>query len=94
MATFIQRGQTIGNALINGTATLAQLDRLGKALAYREARETEYLAGDNNVKAQIYVEAFRAFCLRALREYEGAQAVTTAKATAEAAIDTDFPEVP
>lgn len=94
MATFIERGQAIGNALINGTATLAQLDRLGKALAHAEAREAEYLASNNAGKAQIYVEAFRAYCIRVLKEYEQQQAVASAKAAAAATVDTDFPQAP
>lgn len=94
MATYIQRGQAIGNALINNTATMQQLDRLGKALAYREARLSEYEAADNAGKAQIYVEAFRAFCLQALREYEGSAAEAAARAQAEGAVVGDFPETP
>lgn len=94
MATFIQRGQAIGNALINGVASMAQLDRLGKALAYREARLAEYDSSDNAGKAQIYIEAFRALCLQALREYESSAAVQAAKEVAEGAVGTDFQEAP
>lgn len=94
MATFIQRGQSIGNALINGTATLAQLDRLGRALAYREARLQEYLDGDNAKKAEIYVTAFRNWCLSAMREFEGQDAAVAARTAAAADVDTGFPEAP
>lgn len=94
MATYIQRGQTIGNALVNGVATPQQLDRLGKALANREARLQEYLDGDNAKKAEIYVGAFRQFCLRTLREYEGTEAAQAAQEAAASAVDTDFPEAP
>lgn len=94
MATYLQRGQAIGNALINGTATPEQLNRLGMALANREARLQEYLNGDNAKKAEIYVEAFRQFCLRALREYEGREAAQAAQQAAASTVDTDFSEAP
>jgi hypothetical protein len=94
MATYLQRGQAIGDALINGTATASQLNRLGKALSYREARLSEYEAGTNAQKAEIYVTAFRQFCLQVLREYEGHEAVDAARAAAEGAVETDFPEAP
>lgn len=94
MATYIQRGQSIGNALVNGVATLTQLDRLGRALAWREARLTEYDAGDNNIKAMIYVQAFRSFCLQVLREFEGRAAALAAQDAASDQVDTDFPEAP
>lgn len=92
MATYLQRGQAIGNALINGTATPAQLNRLGRALAYREARLTEYDAGDNNAKAEIYVAAFRSYCLQALSEFEGYEAAQAAAAAAGSQVEADFPE--
>lgn len=94
MATYIQRGQSIGNALINGTATYAQLDRLGKALAYRSGQLDAYLVGDNNTKAQLYVAAFREFCIGALKEYEASEAVVQASDNAAVAVDNDFPEAP
>ena len=94
MATYIQRGQNIGNALINGVATLTQLDRLGKALAYQSTQLDAYLAGDNNVKAEIYVTAFRQFCLNALKEYEGSAAEAAAVAATAATVETDFPQAP
>ena len=92
MATYLQRGQAIGNALINGTATPAQLNRLGRALAYREARLTEYDAGTNDDKAAIFVLSFRAFCIEALQNFEGLEAADDARQAAAGAVDTAFVE--
>lgn len=94
MATNIQRGQAIGNALINGTATLAQLDRLGRALAYREAQLQTYENSDNDGKASIFIEAFRSFCIRALKDYESLAAEQAAKEAAASKVETDFPQAP
>lgn len=94
MATFIQRGQSIGNALINGVATLAQLDRLGRALAYKSGQLDSYLVGSNDVKAQIYVGVFRQFCTEAIVDYESAVAVAAAVATTAATVQNDFHEAP
>lgn len=94
MATYIQRGQAIGNALINGVATLQQLDRLGQALAQRDMRLQEYLAGDEATKAEVYVTAFRHFCLEVVKEYEGLQAVSEARVAAATAVDVDFAQAP
>jgi hypothetical protein len=39
MATYAQRAQAIGDALINGVASAAQIDRLGVAFARQAGNE-------------------------------------------------------
>lgn len=92
MATYLQRGQAIGDALINGTATPAQLDRLGTALAANTGQLAAYQTGTNAVKAAIYVAAFRAWVLGQIQLYESKQAVTVAGQNASNQVLTDFPE--
>lgn len=94
MSTYIQRGQAIGNALINGVATTAQLDRLGRALAYKNGQLEAYMAGDNDAKAEVYVTAFRKFCVDALMEYEAQAAMQAALSATTTTISTDFAQAP
>lgn len=53
MATYVQRIQVIGDALINGRATPTQLQRLGEALAMHGSAHAEYLASNNAGKLRL-----------------------------------------
>lgn len=94
MATWIQRGQAIGDGLLNATASLGQLDRLGKALAFHAGRLDEYNAATNAGKAQIYVESLFKVCISLIKNYESWLDVKTASDAAVAKVDTDFQPTP
>lgn len=70
MATYAQRITAIGNALVNGTATTPQMDRLGAALAGRAGRAAEYAAATQAGKAQIAVEETCRVLLDVIRQHE------------------------
>lgn len=94
MATYLQRGQAICDALINSPSTASQQLRLGRALAHRDGLLAEFDAGTNAQKAEMFVRAFRRTCLRAVRDLEGEDAAGNARSTAEAQVDAGFPEAP
>lgn len=94
MATWIQRGQSIGDALLNAVASLGQLDRLGRALAYHFGRLAEYDAANNAGKAQIYVESLFKLCVQMIKHFESAMDSKTAGDAAVAKVDTDFQQTP
>lgn len=94
MATNLQRMQAIANALINGTATPAQLGRLGEALAKHGSAYAEYVAADNAGKAGIALREMRRLLLGVIKAAETSEAVQQAASDAGAAVDADFPEAP
>lgn len=86
----VQRITAICDALVNNSATPAQIARVGVALAARFGRVGEYNIADNQGKATIATQCVRRVLLDIVREYEGSAAAATASATAEGA----FPETP
>lgn len=59
MATYLQRAQSIGNAIVNGTSTLQQIDRLGQAIAFRVGSREHYLSLTTDQKAEFIVRNLR-----------------------------------
>lgn len=94
MATYVQRAQAIGNALVNGTATPAQIDRLGRALANGAARLAEYDAATNAQKAGFLVAEVRRHILGVIKQFEAEDAVRAATTVANTTTDADFSETP
>lgn len=94
MATYIERAQAIGNALINGVATPTQINRLGGALATAAARESEYAAATNSQKAQFLVEELRRRLLSLIKTVEADTSVRDAQAAVEEDVETGFSETP
>lgn len=94
MATYVQRIQAIGDALINGSATPTQLQRIGEALAMHGSAHAEYLAATNAGKAEIAVRELRKTLLAIIKNAESAEAVRSAMLGSSSAVDTDFTESP
>lgn len=90
MPTKTQRIKAVADALLNTTATNAQIDKLGRALAARMGRLDEYNATDAAGKVSIAIEELRRHLLGMIREYD---ALIAARA-AESAADSEFPETP
>lgn len=90
MPTKTQRIKAVADALLNTTATNAQINKLGQALAARMGRLDEYTAADAAGKASIAIEELRRHLLGMIREYD---ALVAARA-AETAADSEFPETP
>lgn len=68
MATFVQRMQAIGDALVNGVATPTQLNELGEAL-YNISPEA-WAELTNAQKAEETVKRLRRFANNAMRQYK------------------------
>lgn len=92
MATNTERFQAIGDALLNAPAMASQLDRLGRALAYRDGLLDAYDAGTNAQKLQIAVGAERRLHLHLLKQLEGSESAGTARSAAEGQVAADFAE--
>lgn len=94
MATPIQRAVAISNNLINGVATATQIDRVGKALAWRYGRLAEYEAGDNTIKSQIYMDCILRSCIETMKDFEAKQAIQNAGEVARLQVEADFQQTP
>lgn len=92
MATPEQRVQAYCDALINASATQAQKNRLGIALATQAGTLAAYQAGDATKKARVFLDAARAFAVNTLKATEAASAAQTAANTAADAAESALPE--
>lgn len=92
MATRIQRTQAICDALLNRTATPAELDRIASAIADSAGRLGEYVAGTSAEKAAIFLQVVRKWFLDQIKSKEAAQAVKAAEVTSHNQVDNDFVE--
>lgn len=90
MATYTERAQAIGNAIINATATAQQIDRIGTALAYNQGNSASYATMTQAQKAQFLVTLIRDMVLAQVRSAD----MEAARRTAQAQASTDFPETP
>lgn len=92
MATNIQRWQSIGDALLNRTATAAQLTRLGLAIAKQGPDIAAYNAMSSSEKAGYVLAYLRRHLLNLVKESEAATAVAAARDAAASGVNTDFAE--
>ena len=93
MATNAQRAQSIANAVVNGTATLAQIDRIGRAIAAQAGRSAEYLTLADADKAAMIVAHYRAVTLAWVQQAD-AWAAQEAARLAQSSAAADLPEAP
>lgn len=93
MATFVQRAQAIGDALLNGPATASQINRLGQALAYQSGMLGEYNSMTQAQKAEFFIDRIRALCIGLVKRYDEYMAAQAAMASAVAAVDVEFKEI-
>lgn len=91
MATYAQRAQAIGDALVNGTATAGQIDSLGQALAWESGQLGEYTAMTQGQKAEFLVNRFVSRTIGLVKTYRQNTASAAAIATATQSVDTEFP---
>jgi hypothetical protein len=94
MATSAERCQSICDGMMNRVVTLAEQDRLGKALAFLDMRLDEYTAATVAQKQQFVADRLRDYTLNMLQRAEGQMAAATASAAAIAQAQADFPKVP
>lgn len=94
MATFAQRAQAIGDALLNGTATASQINHLGQALAHQCGMLGEYNNMTQAQRAEFFVSRMRVLCIGLVKRYDEYIAAQTAMASAVAAVDVEFTEQP
>lgn len=86
MATLLQRSQAVCDAIINGTATADQMNRLARAIS--GLPQAEYDALPAAEKAALIPQAVRGWALETIRRYDRARAVANVQDTASS----EFPE--
>lgn len=94
MASFAQRAQAIGDALVNGTATAAQINHLGQALAHQAGMLGEYNNMTQGQRAEFVVSRIRSMNIGLVKQYDEYVAAQAARASAAAAVDVEFTETP
>ena len=93
MATALQRLTSIANALVNGTATAAQIDALGRAyhgLSYGSGDDPDWDTYTAGQKAALAMSGIRGEAKRVL----GLHRKRSLTNQADQAIDNEFPEAP
>lgn len=94
MATFSQRAQAIGDALVNGTATASQINHLGRALAHQCGMLGEYNNMTQDQRAEFFISRMRSMSINLVKQYDEYVAAQSARASAAAAVDVEFAETP
>lgn len=94
MATKPQRAQSLGDALLNGVASTAQINRLALALAFTEGKAAAFNAMTQAERAAYFVDHLKTYCTNATKGYDVSTATATAAATALAANAQEFPPEP
>jgi hypothetical protein len=94
MATYVQRAQAIADALYNGVASPAMVNRIGLGIAASEGRETEYGAMTNAQKAEFIVRHYRRHTIQLVSVRDERIASLSATTSAHAAVETEFAEAP
>ena len=95
MATYIQRWQALGEALLGKPATTAQLARLGDAIAASTPimGGTPYAQMTNALKAEFCIKTMHRHCVGLVKRMDTLAAQATVDETV-AAVDTEFAEAP
>jgi len=91
MATFPQRAQAIGDALVNGVATQGQIDSLGQALAWQTGMLVEYSSMTAGQKAEFFVTRMVEINKGYVKTFRQNTASAAAIATASQSVDAEFP---
>lgn len=94
MATYVERLQAIGTALVNRAVTPAEFDKLGRAMAYAAGRIPEYEAATSGQRAKFMVLHFLRYATELMSHYDEEQAAAAARAAAAAAIKTGWTDTP
>ncbi len=94
MATNTQRVQAIANALINATATPAQINRIGLGLSRDGVLSDNYAAMTSAEKAAFIVSQLRQIVLSHIKQTDANAAARAAPVADPAAVDTEFAETP
>ncbi len=95
MATNIQRAQSIASALVNKTATAAQIDRIGVALTRIPfVTSVNYEGMTGAEKAGFIVSQLRELIISNIKQHDLAVAARAAPVADPAAVDAEFAETP
>lgn len=89
MATYGQRAVTICDALVNGTATATQRDRIAKAFASTlppDATQAQI--------AEQFIKELRQYVLDRITAYETQAGITSLREQKAAQVPVDFAEAP
>lgn len=94
MATSAQRAQAYVDALLNRTATQAEVNRVGTAYARNSGRYAEYQEATANGKAAILIACARAMVVGVVKATEAQEAAQAAANSAVLNVDADLAEAP
>lgn len=97
MATNPQRLQAHTDAILNRVSTVAEQNRLGKALAWKAGTLDAYNIGTTAQKYQLTIDAVRKMSIDPVMEYEeylASISLDGAKAAARAAARDAFADTP
>lgn len=94
MATYAQRAQAIGDALVNGTATQGQIDSLGQALAWEVGSLGEYTSMTLGQKAEFLVTRITQRTIGLVKTYRQNVGSAAAITSATQSVDAEFPPNP
>lgn len=89
MATYGQRAITICDALVNGTATATQRDRIAKAFAATLPPDAT-----NAQIAEQFIKELRQYVIAKITSHETSADVTAIREAKAAQVPSDFPEAP
>ena len=92
MATYLERAQALGLALLNRAPTLPELDKWGRALAWQTGREQEYNAATTEQRAWFIVTSTLDRAVAVISQYDEESASRTARAAASDAVKAAFKE--
>lgn len=90
MATYSERAQAYANAFVNRTATVAEINRIGAAIAFHAGNSTYYAGLTNAQKAEYFVRWVRDNWIGIVKAAD----MQTAAANAQNQAATDLPETP
>lgn len=94
MATYLQRWQALGEALLGQPATVEQLTRLGEAIAANSPMYSgqPYAEMTNAQKAEFCLKYARQHFIGLVKQHDNRTAMAAAAAAA-AAVDVEFEEL-
>ena len=93
MATFVQRAGWIADAVVNGTATASQKQRIAAAFKPALIHDPSKVYTNAEI-AEFFVKDIRNFIMQRVKAYEAAEAIRLAHQNTSDQVDTDFSEAP
>lgn len=91
MATNIENATAIVSGQLGKAATVAQVNRVGVALATQDGNLPEYQSANQDGKAAMICAHYKRYTLNAVRSVDVQKVTSQAAAAAIAAVEVEFP---